>query len=107
MGGMFAHDEVAVTGCAAVGCEGYAEVGIVVGDGDEVLPHLDVVVHLFEELAAKGLLRCLTSFYLTARKLPMMTCVGESSFPLLHTQDFALMLYNCCNNNHIYNSSAS
>lgn len=104
---MLAHDEVSVMCRAAIGGKSDAEVGIVVGDSDEMLSYLNIVLHLLEQFTVQGLLPGLPHLNLSTRELPMMTSVGESSFTLLHAQDFALMLYDCRNNNHVYNSSAS
>ena len=96
--GMLAHDELPVACCAAIGSHGDVEVGIVVSNGDQVLMHVDVIFHLFEQLAVQGLLGCLAGLDFASRKLPMSGGVGVSGVPLLHAQDQSLVLNDRCNN---------
>ena len=77
--GVLAHDELPVARCAAIGGHGDVEVGIVVSDGDEMLVHVNVIFHLFEQLAVQGLLGRLSSLNLATGKLPSPGHVAVSS----------------------------
>ena len=87
---------------AAIKHESDVEVGIAVVDGHQVLPYLYIELHLLEQFAMECLLGSLAGFYLTTGKLPVVRCIVVLGETALHTQDFTIVLNNCCDYLHTY-----